>query len=154
MRPARRSHYRTLRGFAALVEKEWFGFGHCFDTRGGRRGPASKTSPVFEQFLDAVWQLTRQAPAAFEFGEELLVALAAEARRGAPPFRCDSAAERATIEPVAARTLWDSLRAHAFTRPIEVEGVLTPRTDAASLGQWERLFRLAAMRRGESEYSI
>ena len=74
-------HYRSLRGFAALVEKEWLSFGHCFETRAGRRGPASKAAPIFEQFLDAVWQLVRQQPAAFEFGEAALLALAAEARR-------------------------------------------------------------------------
>ena len=107
------AHYRSLRGFAALVEKEWLSFGHCFETRAGRRGPASKAAPIFEQFLDAVWQLVRQQPAAFEFGEAALLALAAEARRtdGRGPFRGDSAAERAALAPPT-QTVWEVLRSH------------------------------------------
>uniref|UniRef100_A0A667XIF4 Myotubularin related protein 1a n=1 Tax=Myripristis murdjan TaxID=586833 RepID=A0A667XIF4_9TELE len=51
------SYYRTLRGFQVLVEKEWVSFGHKF----------------FLQFIDCVWQMTRQFPAAFEFNELFLI---------------------------------------------------------------------------------
>jgi len=149
------AHYRSLRGFAALVEKEWLSFGHCFDTRAGRRGPASKAAPIFEQFLDAVWQLVRQQPAAFEFGEAALLAMAAEARRtdGRGPFRGDSAAERAALAPPT-QTVWEVLRSHRTGGAAADLGVLRPRCDAPSLAHWEALFRLAARPRGASEYSI
>ena len=148
------AHYRSLRGFAALVEKEWLSFGHCFETRAGRRGPSSKAAPIFEQFLDAVWQLVRQQPAAFEFGEAALLALAIEARRtdGRGPFRGDSAAERAALAPPT-QTVWEVLRSHRGAPAADL-GVLRPRCDAPSLAHWEALFRLAARPRGASEYSI
>ncbi|KDO20096.1 hypothetical protein SPRG_14635 [Saprolegnia parasitica CBS 223.65] len=70
-------HYRTIRGFAALVEKEWCSFGHKFHDRVGVGKDASdlanERSPVFLQFLDAVWQMTRQFPTAFEFNERFLL---------------------------------------------------------------------------------
>jgi len=45
--------YRTLEGFAILVEKDWCSFGHMFQKRCAH--PTSDdTSPIFQQFLDAV----------------------------------------------------------------------------------------------------
>ena len=133
---------------------EWRSLLHCFETRAGRRGPASKAAPIFEQFLDAVWQLVRQQPAAFEFGEAALLALAAEARRtdGRGPLRGDSAAERAALAPPT-QTVWEVLRSHRGAPAADVD-VLRPRCDAPSLAHWEALFRLAARPRGASEYSI
>jgi myotubularin-related protein 1/2 len=72
-------HYRTLRGFATLVEKEWVAAGHQFRTRSshGQRGFWSgHCSPVFLQWLDCVRCVQRHYPAAFEFNEALLVFLA------------------------------------------------------------------------------
>ena len=70
--------HRTMRGFAVLVEKEWLSFGHHFAQRHGQ-GSADwedgQRAPVFLQWLDCVWQLMRQFPAAFEFNEEMLVDL-------------------------------------------------------------------------------
>ena len=152
-------HYRSLRGFAALVEKEWLSFGHCFETRAGRRGPASKAAPIFEQFLDAVWQLVRQQPsAAFEFGEAALLALA---RRGAAPDgRLERFPSAATAPPSAPRSSRRRRRRGGCCgatvpgyAPAADLGVLRPRCDA-SLAHWEALFRLAARPRGASEYSI
>src|SRR5689334_3967066 len=37
--------------------------------------PESDTDPLFLEFIDAVWQVTLQFPEAFEFNENLLVAL-------------------------------------------------------------------------------
>jgi hypothetical protein len=62
-----------------LVEKEWVSFGHMFRTRCTKEGyKGQESSPVFTQWLDAVWQVTRQMPCEFEFGEALLSLLAAE----------------------------------------------------------------------------
>jgi hypothetical protein len=77
-------YFRTMRGFAVLIEKEWCGFGHPFDSRvrhgaaGARRRSwweNEQTSPIFVQWIDAVWQLTRQFPSSFEFTGQFLAAL-------------------------------------------------------------------------------
>uniref|UniRef100_A0A4W6E8G4 phosphatidylinositol-3,5-bisphosphate 3-phosphatase n=1 Tax=Lates calcarifer TaxID=8187 RepID=A0A4W6E8G4_LATCA len=70
------SYYRTLRGFQVLVEKEWISFGHKFAARvghGDENHANSERSPLFVQFVDCVWQMTRQFPAAFEFNELFLI---------------------------------------------------------------------------------
>ncbi|KAG7470901.1 hypothetical protein MATL_G00118800 [Megalops atlanticus] len=72
------AHYRTLRGFQELVEKEWLSFGHRFQLRvghGDRNHSDADRSPVFLQFIDCVWQMTRQFPSAFEFNEYFLITI-------------------------------------------------------------------------------
>lgn len=70
--------YRTIRGFEVLVEKEWLSFGHRFAQRTGHEprrmanAADQERSPVFLQFVDCVYQLTRLAPCSFEFNELLL----------------------------------------------------------------------------------
>ncbi|XP_039600005.1 myotubularin-related protein 2 [Polypterus senegalus] len=71
-------HYRTVRGFQVLIEKEWLTFGHRFQMRighGDKNHSDADRSPVFLQFIDCVWQLTRQFPAAFEFNEFFLITI-------------------------------------------------------------------------------
>ncbi|KAK1931975.1 Myotubularin-related protein 2 [Phytophthora citrophthora] len=73
-------YYRTIRGLLCLIEKEWCSFGHLFRYRYGHgEGPGQQEleeqSPVFIQWLDALWQIWRQQPWAFEFNEALLSAL-------------------------------------------------------------------------------
>eukprot|EP00756_Hemistasia_phaeocysticola_P055213 Hpha_TRINITY_DN31130_c0_g1::TRINITY_DN31130_c0_g1_i1::g.33122::m.33122/K18082/MTMR3_4, ZFYVE10_11; myotubularin-related protein 3/4 len=100
--------YRTVRGFAVLVEKEWLAAGHKFAERCAhqvagrmqgttlsatgnddddedppsgiarhtRQGKAQEVSPIFVQWLDAVFQLLLQFPHSFEFTPALLEALA------------------------------------------------------------------------------
>ncbi|CAB9529005.1 Myotubularin-related protein [Seminavis robusta] len=90
-------YYRTLEGFACLMEKDFMSLGHPFHTRcahgegkggaeggggvhhqdGSGKGPAAvgnssapdegQISPVFLQFLDCVWQIVQQFPECFEF---------------------------------------------------------------------------------------
>ena len=70
------SYYRTIEGLAVLIEKEWLSFGHKFHDRIGHGQDnhlGHEISPIFLQFLDAVWQITQQAPRAFEFNERLLL---------------------------------------------------------------------------------
>jgi hypothetical protein len=72
-------YYRTLRGFQALIEKEWCSFGHQFAVRCGHaRSDAAneQRSPVFLLWLDCVWQFTRQFPSECEFNEYFLLTLA------------------------------------------------------------------------------
>ncbi|XP_026051200.1 myotubularin-related protein 1-like isoform X2 [Carassius auratus] len=70
------AHYRSLRGFQVLLEKEWLSFGHRFASRvvhGDGNHANSERSPLFVQFIDCVWQMTRQFPSAFEFNELFLI---------------------------------------------------------------------------------
>lgn len=99
-------HYRTVKGFSLLVEKEFCSYGHKFaercghelpgetcgtshlsagfsdvdqqkDSQGAQGGGHKKhTSPVFIQWLDCVFQLWREFPSRFEFTSALLVFLA------------------------------------------------------------------------------
>jgi myotubularin-related protein 6/7/8 len=72
--------YRTLKGFETLIEKDWLGFGFKFDDRCGHVTPingdlSKEVSPIFTQFLDVVYQLTKQKPMDFEFNERFLLEL-------------------------------------------------------------------------------
>jgi len=100
-------HYRTRRGFALLIEKEWLAFGHKFATR------RALGMPIFVQFLDAVEQLRLQNAAAFEFNEFFLLALAAAHDGESPsggaallprmPFEADCERERAELLDIERR---------------------------------------------------
>ena len=70
--------YRTINGFAILVEKDWLSFGHQFGLRNGfaDKEKQDQASPIFLQFLDAVHQLLEQFPNSFEFNEKFLIFLA------------------------------------------------------------------------------
>ncbi|XP_042895008.1 phosphatidylinositol-3,5-bisphosphate 3-phosphatase MTMR2 [Parasteatoda tepidariorum] len=71
-------YYRTLKGFEVLIEKEWISFGHKFSQRighGDDKHSDADRSPVFLQFIDAVWQITRKYPNAFEFNENFLITI-------------------------------------------------------------------------------
>uniref|UniRef100_A0A914GS41 Phosphatidylinositol-3-phosphatase n=1 Tax=Globodera rostochiensis TaxID=31243 RepID=A0A914GS41_GLORO len=70
--------YRTIEGFAVLVEKEWCSFGHKFAQRighGQEKPDDAERSPIFVQFIDCVWQLYNQFTAAFEFNVRFLKTL-------------------------------------------------------------------------------
>ncbi|XP_028401912.1 myotubularin-related protein 2-like [Dendronephthya gigantea] len=71
-------YYRTIVGFEVLIEKEWLSFGHKFAQRighGDKNYSDDQRSPVFVQFIDCVWQITRQFPCAFEFNEQFLITI-------------------------------------------------------------------------------
>ncbi|XP_026840751.1 myotubularin-related protein 6 isoform X2 [Drosophila persimilis] len=69
-------YYRTIKGFQALIEKDWLAFGHKFSERCGHiQTDAKEVSPIFTQFLDCTWQLMSQRSEAFEFNERFLLIL-------------------------------------------------------------------------------
>ncbi|XP_060594323.1 myotubularin-related protein 2-like [Ruditapes philippinarum] len=71
-------YYRTIKGFEVLLEKEWLSFGHKFAQRVGHgedKHSDADRSPVFLQFIDCVWQMTKQFPNAFEFNEHFLITI-------------------------------------------------------------------------------
>lgn len=71
-------YYRTIKGFAVLIEKEWCSFGHKFAHRIGHgedKATDGERSPVFVQFIDCVWQVLHQHECHFEFNSSLLVTI-------------------------------------------------------------------------------
>jgi myotubularin-related protein 1/2 len=121
-------HYRTLEGFSTLVEKDFMSFGHPFHTRcshGEGRGenPSGnddgQISPIFIQFLDAVFQIVNQYPEAFEFNTKYLLVLSENVyscRFGT--LLCDTERERELIAGIRQRThsIWDYLEARTDVR--------------------------------------
>lgn len=122
--------YRTLEGFTTLVEKDFMSFGHPFHTRcshGEGRGenPSSsddgQISPIFIQFLDAVFQIVNQYPEAFEFNTKYLLVLSENVyscRFGT--LLCDTERERELIAGIRQRThsIWDYLEARTDVRNV------------------------------------
>eukprot|EP01083_Nonionella_stella_P090739 253539_1 len=72
-------YYRTMKGFIVLICKEWLSVGHQFDKRCGHRKDDAEEdderSPIFEQFIECVYQLLRQYPFHFEFNDDLLICI-------------------------------------------------------------------------------
>lgn len=108
-------YFRTKRGLAVLVEKEWlaagFKFWHrCGHGTYGKDHPLFREmSPVFLQFLDVVHQLTLQFPDAFEFTPTFLRALyrmAVIGEHGTFLYNCER--ERRDL-PQRTRSAWDEL---------------------------------------------
>lgn len=146
-------YFRTLDGFMVLVQKDWLSYGHKFRTRVGQASDKhsdDQRAPIFVQFLDCVWQLTRMYPRHFEFGEDLLLALAHHlysCRFGT--FLYNNERERGQVETKKRTTacLWTffaGVRRH-FASPFYVEkddGPLVP--DAMALARsvtlWRRYF--------------
>ncbi|KAI9915196.1 hypothetical protein PsorP6_006915 [Peronosclerospora sorghi] len=105
-------HFRTLEGFAQLCEKDWCSFGHNFERRCSH--PTSdQTSPIFLQFIDAVYQLTLQFPTHFQFNELLLSSIAeAVYSSWYGTFQKNSECERRLfLSSVASVSVWDVIRA-------------------------------------------
>ena len=106
---------RTLRGFEALIEREWLQAGHPFSLRCARSAYAvsqqRQESPVFLLFLDCTWQLLKQFPCSFEFGEELLLHLLKHSYASEyGTFLCNNERERALNHvPEKTVSLWSYL---------------------------------------------
>lgn len=70
--------YRTICGFAVLIEKDWLSFGHKFADRTGQGDhnyKCKERSPIFIQFIDCIWQVLQQQPNYFEFNEWFLLSI-------------------------------------------------------------------------------
>jgi len=110
-------YFRTQRGFATLVEKDFMSFGHPFHTRCGHGesrggdGNGSQRCPIFLQFLDAVYQLVNQYPSQFAFTSRFLLAISDHiysCRFG--NLLCDSEMERTKAQiPNRTTCLWTFL---------------------------------------------
>lgn len=73
-------YYRTLRGLCSLIAKEWASFGFKYHERQGHANRKNDTdgdcSPIFVQWLDALYQLVRLFPGAFEYNARALLLIA------------------------------------------------------------------------------
>jgi len=68
--------YRTIQGFAILIEKEWIGMGHKFHSRYCiGQNPHDDVSPIFSQWIECVFQLVTQYPDEFEFTPDYLISI-------------------------------------------------------------------------------
>ncbi|XP_030377532.1 myotubularin-related protein 2 [Scaptodrosophila lebanonensis] len=146
-------HYRTVRGFEVLIEKEWLSFGHKFQQRighGDNKHSDADRSPVFLQFIDSVWQVSQQYVNAFEFNEHFLITIVDHlysCRFGT--FLCNTEAER-VAEDLKHRTisLWTHINSSldqylnplfpSFTHGAEL--VLRPIASVRAVRLWKGLY--------------
>lgn len=106
-------YFRTIKGLAVLIEKDWISFGHKFAERYGhaKHDPHNdQRSPVFIQFLDCVWQILRQFPNSFEYTSELLSYVAYHTTSGLyGTFLADNECERNILYQLPFKTpsIWN-----------------------------------------------
>ncbi|KAI7829032.1 protein-tyrosine phosphatase-like protein [Gamsiella multidivaricata] len=173
--------YRTLRGFQVLIEKEWCSFGFKFLDRCGHLSNDKnfvalsatnaaantfanvqnkfynnkhirETSPVFQQFLDCVFQIMHQNPTRFEFNEYFLTQLhyhVYSCQFGNFLFNCERE-RRQYMANTRFASIWDFINSDKETylsKDYEPSadkarggdgGVLFP--DAKSIRYWAKLF--------------
>ena len=144
------SHYRTVRGFCQLVEKEWVQFGHQFDVRLGNANSNpndENRSPIFLQFLDCVYQLTQQFPTHFEFNSQLLEDISYFAYSGRfGTFMCNSQKERHNLNLQARSTsVWTHVldNLDRYMSPyyqVGQEDLITPCCSPKILTVWKEVF--------------
>ncbi|XP_073399702.1 myotubularin isoform X2 [Dendrobates tinctorius] len=105
------SYYRTVEGFQVLIQKEWISFGHKFGSRighGDKNHADADRSPIFLQFIDCVWQMSKQFPTAFEFNEHFLITILDHlysCRFGSFLFNCESVREKEKLREKT-QSLW------------------------------------------------
>uniref|UniRef100_A0A8C9E4X7 Myotubularin n=1 Tax=Phocoena sinus TaxID=42100 RepID=A0A8C9E4X7_PHOSS len=140
------SYYRSIEGFEILVQKEWISFGHKFASRighGDKNHADADRSPIFLQFVDCVWQMSKQFPTAFEFNERFLIIILDHlysCRFGTFLYNCESAREK---QKVTERTvsLWSLINSNKdkFKNPFytkEINRVLYPVASMRHLELW------------------
>ncbi|XP_027872759.1 myotubularin-related protein 7b isoform X2 [Xiphophorus couchianus] len=143
--------YRTIRGFMVLIEKDWVSFGHKFSHRYAHLdGDPKEVSPVLDQFLECVWQLSEQFPCAFQFNERFLVAVHSHVyscQYGT--FLGNSEKERRDMRlRERSHSVWPQLWSERsrFSNPLykdelsQSQGVLRPNTSPYCFKMWKGLY--------------
>lgn len=143
-------YYRTISGFRALIEIDWIQFGHKFAQRNGHivnYNDANERCPVFLQWLDCVYQISRQFPSAFQFNENYLLKLCHHSYSCLfGNFLCDSQIERVN-EHTDERTfsIWSYLNDknreminHLYDD--QFDEVIYPKFELVNMQLWQRLF--------------
>ncbi|CAI9739300.1 Hypothetical predicted protein [Octopus vulgaris] len=143
---------RTVRGFEALVEREWLQAGHPFQERCAKSAFAMtkqhKEAPVFLLFLDCVWQIWQQFPCSFEFNEDFLLLLFQHAYASQfGTFLCNNEFERKNHELVTKTvSLWSYVNRpeviQTYMNPMYEpnQGALWPSVAPQSLQLWTALY--------------
>ncbi|XP_077076369.1 myotubularin-related protein 9 isoform X1 [Siphateles boraxobius] len=128
---------RTIRGFEALIEREWLQAGHPFRQRCAQsahsNGKPRSEAPVFLLFLDCVWQILRQFPCSFQFNENFLIMLFEHTYASQfGTFLGNRVAERVKLQ-LSQKTvsLWSWVN-----RPQELERFLNPLYEPNNLVIW------------------
>ena len=113
-------YYRTLNGFICLIEKDWLSFGHQFRYRNGfystfdcpqNIASENQFSPIFLQWLDAVFQLMIQNYESFEFNFELILSLAEELYSGKyGTFMFNNDKDREYFEEEKTYSMWNYIK--------------------------------------------
>ena len=144
------SYYRTIRGLAVLIEKDWVSFGHQFDKRLGHANPDphdDQRSPIFIQFLDALRTVISQFPTHFEFNERLLLDLCYHAHSGRfGTFMGNCERDRYGIDMKTNTTsIWGWILDHTsdYINPYYQAGMddpLFPCTSLRRMSVWEGIF--------------
>ncbi|KAL0281646.1 UNVERIFIED_CONTAM: hypothetical protein PYX00_002571 [Menopon gallinae] len=145
---------RTVRGFEALIEREWLQAGHPFPVRHFKScySPSSSrtksNSPTFLLFLDCLAQIHNQFPCSFEFNHDFLIALfehSYSSQFGTFLGTCE--ADRVTLK-LSERTvsLWSYVNRpeilHSYINCLydPNNSVIWPSVAPVSLGLWSDLF--------------
>lgn len=140
--------YRTIQGFCILIEREWLEFGHKFADRCGHSADKNinESSPVFYQWLDAVYQIMKQFPSAFEFNESFLLKLVHHTYTCLfGTFLCNSIRERHQLKvKINTACIWNFLMSGRkdFVNYLYVpsDEVLYPSSHLRNMQFWENVF--------------
>ncbi|XP_049577488.1 myotubularin-related protein 7 isoform X1 [Syngnathus scovelli] len=143
--------YRTIKGMMVLIERDWVSFGHKFSHRYAHLdGDPKEVSPVIDQFLECVWQLSEQFPCAFEFNECFLIAIHTHVyscHYGTFLGNCQKERKDMRLHE-RSHSVWPQLwkdRAD-FTNPLykaelsQCQGVLRPNTTPYCFKMWKGLY--------------
>jgi myotubularin-related protein 1/2 len=147
-------YYRTITGFAVLIEKEWLSFGHKFAERLGHdenRDPFDRQrSPIFTQFIDCVFQLVSQFPERFEFTPTFLADLVYNAyscRFGTFLYNYESVRWKLELYKTTV-SVWsemlDNPRNKGYLNPIfePTDELLVPRCSAQCMGLFLQMYKI------------
>ena len=157
-------YFRTFEGFAVLIEKDWVSFGHQFAIRNGcdyRPEKKKERSPIFVQFLHAVYQIMAQYPSAFEFGQNLLLYLSEEIysnKFGTFLFNCEKELEEHNAKEITL-SIWSDifLNKKKYLNPYYelIEEPLQVKGEVQYLTIWKEFFykyiKIGQMKESEDE---
>ncbi|XP_076001489.1 phosphatidylinositol-3-phosphate phosphatase MTMR7-like [Genypterus blacodes] len=144
-------YYRTINGLMVLIERDWVSFGHKFSHRYSHLdGDPKEVSPVIDQFLECVWQLSEQFPCAFEFNERFLIAIHTHVyscQYGSFLGNCQKERKHIRLHE-RSHSAWPQLwKARAeYTNPLykaeltQSQGLLRPNTSPFCFKMWKGLY--------------
>ena len=157
-------YFRTFKGFAVLVEKDWISYGHQFAKRNDcecRQDKKKERSPIFIQFLHAVYQIMEQYPTAFEFQQNMLLFLSEEIysnKYGTFLFNCEKELEENNAREITI-SIWSDIFSNKkkylnhFYK--EINEPLNIKSEVQYLTIWKEFFykyiKIGLTKEGENE---